>query len=155
MIKELLLAVILGALLGFGVTGGVVALKHNKASITPPDPVITPTISGTVTTSPQSSNNSTSSVSNTDNHQITIEFPENNAIVTNSKVTIKGSTSPQSSVIISTLSKTYFATADNAGNFSTDIEIDSGVNQVQIDSIDSQDNQTTTQLLITYSTTKI
>jgi hypothetical protein len=154
MFKELFLAVILGALLGFGITGGVLALKNNKKT-TPTVPTTTalPTISGTITTSPK--NTIDSSTLDTNNHQITIESPGNESIVANSKVTIKGSTTAQSSLVISTSSQTYFATADNAGNFNVDIDVDSGVNQIQIDSIDSQDNQATAQLIITYSTTKI
>lgn len=154
MFKELLLAIILGALLGFGVTGGIIAYKNSKSSPSTPPENAQPTVSNT---SPITPNLSTvpSSPLDTNNHQITIESPQNEALVANSKLTIKGSTSPQSNLIISTPTQTYFATADNAGNFNTDIDIDSGVNQIQIDSIDSQDNQATTQLIITYSTAKI
>jgi Glucodextranase, domain B len=153
MIKELLLAVVLGALLGFGITGGVVALKNSRNATSVPIAVAQPTVSAATSPAPQPSENPNQSVG-TSSHQITIESPQNYAIVTNSKVTIKGSTSPGSQLVISTPSQTYFATADNAGNFNTDIEVDAGVNQIQIDSIDSQDDQATTQLIITYSTTK-
>jgi hypothetical protein len=152
MVKELLLAVILGALLGFGITGGIVALKNNKSSSGTLSVNNSPTAA--VSVSPQPTTD-TSNSSGTSNHQITVESPQNDSIVANSKVTIKGSTSPQSSLVITTPSKSYFATADNAGNFNLDIDVDSGVNQIQIDSFDSQDNQATTQLIITYSTTKI
>lgn len=154
MFKELLLAVILGALLGFGITGGILALKNSQktTSTSPSTAVNGPT--GTVSVAPQPSVNPADSL-NTNNHQITIESPVNESIVTNSKVTIKGSTSPKSILVISTPSKTYFASADNAGNFNIDIDVDSGVSQIQIDSLDSQDNQATAQLIITYSTAKI
>jgi len=152
MFKELLLAVILGALLGFGLTGGFVALKNSQKN-TP----ITPsaTVKPAVTTvTPQPSENPANAL-NTNNHQITIESPQNESLVANSQVAIKGFTSPGSYLIISTPSKTYLTSADNAGNFNTNIDIDTGVNQIQVDSIDSQDDQATAQFIITYSTTKI
>lgn len=156
MFKELLLAVILGALLGFGITGGVIALKNSRnASSTPPKVTDLPTISGTNSNLPKPSSDPANNPAGTNNHQITIESPANESIVSSSKVTIKGSTSPQSSLIISTPSNSYIATADNAGNFNVDIDIDSGVSQIQIDAIDLEDNQSTTNLIITYSTAKI
>jgi hypothetical protein len=153
MFKELLLAVILGALLGFGITGAVVAVKNSKSAS--PASTVNPQPTASRTVSPQPSNNPSETPVDTNAHQIIIESPQNESIVTNSKITIKGSTSPQSSLVVTTPTKSYFAAADNAGNFNIDIEIESGVNQVQIDSIDPQDNQATTQLLITYSTAKI
>lgn len=156
MFKELLLAVILGALLGFGITGGVIALKNNKnPASTLPKIAALPTISGTNSGLTQPTQNPSNTSTGTENHQITIESPGNESIVTDSKVTIKGSTSPLSSLIVSTQSKSYLSSADNAGNFNVDIDIDSGVNQIQIDAIDLEDNQSTTNLIITYSTAKI
>lgn len=156
MIKELILAITLGALLGFGLTGGYIAIKNSKtvgnAAQTIPTPApedsankLTPE---QVTPTPTDDNNSTNS------HQIVIESPENESVVTNSQISLKGSTSPQSQLIIITPIKTYFASADNAGNFSVDVEIESGVNLIQFESIDLQDNQTSIQLTVTYSTAK-
>lgn len=153
MIKELLLAVTLGTLLGFGVTGGIVAIQKNRSSVTP-ETTISPTPTITDTHTNDTASNSDNTNVSTNSHQITIESPNNESVVDNSQVTLKGSTTPQSHLIITTPSKTYFAFADNAGNFSTDIEIDSGVNIIQIDSVDSQDNQADVQLIITYSTAK-
>lgn len=157
MFKELLLAVVLGALLGFGITGGIIALKNSRSSSFSGSQTASaqPTSPDTITTKPQPSDNPSGNSLGTNNHQITINSPQNDSIVANSKVTIKGSTSPQSSLVISTPSKSYFAAADNAGNFNVDIDIDSGVNQIQVDSIDPQDDQATTQLIITYSTANI
>ena len=153
MFKELILAVILGSMLGFGVTGGIVALKNNQTSNQQVSKSES-TTSQPVTGIPLPSENPSDTL-DTNNHQITIDSPQNESIVTNSKVSIKGSTTPQSYLIITTSTESYVATADNAGNFDIDIDIESGINQVQIDSIDSQDNQAATQLLITYSTAVI
>jgi hypothetical protein len=156
MFKELLLAIVLGALLGFGLTGGYVAFNKNKN--TTPTVTISPTPTPATnsikkTTTP--SVNQTTDDQNTGDHQITIESPEPESIIANSQITLKGTTSPQSYLVITSPVKTYFSTADNAGNFSIDIEIESGVNLIQIDSIDTTDNQASAKLIVTYSTAKI
>lgn len=156
MIKEILLAIILGALLGFGVTGGYIAINKEKVSVNTDSIIPTPIIdsTNTDTVSVPSPTGTTDNSSNSD-HQLKIESPQNETIISGSKTTIKGTTSPLSSLIITTPIKTYYANADNAGNFNINIEIESGVNLVQIDSIDAFDNQASSQLIITYSTAKI
>ena len=154
MIKELLLAIFLGALLGFGITGGVVALKNNRSSQATSLISVSPTavLSGTISSSPKPT---VADTLDTNSHQITIDSPENESVVTNSQITLKGSTTPLSHLVITTPSKTYLTTADNAGNFNLDLEIDSGANQIEINSLDANDNQATTKIIITYSTAKI
>jgi hypothetical protein len=156
MIKELILAITLGALLGFGLTGGYIAIKNSKTTGNTTQSIPTPT-PGNLADGPtleQSTPTPIDDNNSTDSHQIVIESPENESVVTNSQITLKGSTSPQSQLIIITPVKTYFALSDNAGNFSIDVEIESGVNPIQFESIDSQDNQASTQLIVTYSTAK-
>ena len=152
MMKEILLAITLGALLGFGVTGGYIAIKKEKVSTTiasvSPTPITNNSPNAESTPSPPDSKSTT-------DHQLTIESPENESIITNSQTTLKGTTSPQSSIIVTTPIKAYYSTADNAGNFNLNIAVESGVNLIQIDSIDPNDNQASTQLIITYSTVKI
>lgn len=151
MIKELILAVTLGALLGFGLTGGYLAVKKNGADKSAPAASPTASVSGapqaaaTITPAPNSDQSK---------NQITLDSPENESVVSNSQITVKGSTNQSSYVVISTPIKTYFVTADNSGNFTQSVEIESGINQIQIDSIDLQDNQATLQIMVTYSTAK-
>lgn len=153
MFKEIILAIVLGALLGFGLTGGYFAVKKSPSTQIGN---VTPTIS--ITKSEPTSTNLTptpiQTVDNSDN-QITIDSPENESIVSNSKVTIKGTCNSKSTVIITTNTKNYTTYADNAGNFNVEIEIETGTNQIQVDAIDASDNQSTIKLLITYSTAKI
>lgn len=153
MIKELFLAIALGSILGFGVTGAFFALNKNK---TPPQQnqnqvAPTPTItdlqmSTEVTTTPAISSTKTS---------INITSPENNAVLSNSKVSIKGDSLPNSLIVISTPTKTFNGKSNANGVFSINIELDSGINLIKISSIDSQDNQDEAELNITYSTAKI
>ncbi len=152
MFKELILAIALGALLGFGITGGYLAVKKNQLSTTPITAASpTPVLPGSGTPVPTSS---TPADANSSPNQIHLDSPENESIISSSQITIKGTTNPGSSVIISTPVDTYYATADNSGNFTSNVEIENGINLIQVDSIDLNDNQATTQINITYSTAK-
>jgi hypothetical protein len=152
MFKEIILAIILGTLLGFGLTGGYFAIKKSPSNSTAN---ITPTIS-IVKSGPTSIISPTpTEVLDSSDNQITIDSPENESIVSNSKLAIKGSTNSKSTIVITTSTKNYTTHADNAGNFSIEIDVETGTNLIQIDSIDSNDNQSTTKLLITYSTAKL
>jgi hypothetical protein len=147
MIKELFLAIALGALLGFGITGGYLALNQKNTSKNTPatitEPTVIPTISNTVTptTTPSS--------------QLSISSPEDNLLVSTSKLNIIGTTIANSHIVITTATKTFLGQSDAQGNFNVSIDLDSGLNIIKISSIDSTDSQLDSQLNITYSTTKI
>lgn len=154
MIKELFLAIALGAILGFGVTGAFFALnknkvpnKNNPTQITPTPTVVDLQMS-TETSSPVPSPVQPKSF-------ININSPEDTAVVSNSKITVKGDSKPNSLIIISTPSKTFNGKANANGVFNINIELDSGVNLIKISSIDAEDNQDQTELTLTYSTAKI
>ncbi|HPT66275.1 MAG TPA: hypothetical protein PK257_03135 [Candidatus Woesebacteria bacterium] len=153
MIKELILAIALGSILGFGITGAFFALNKNKSvprqnqTETIPTPTITDLqMSTQISTTP--------SVSKTES-SINITSPENNAVLSNSKISIKGDSKPNSLIIISTPTKTFSGKSNANGVFSISIELDSGLNLIKIDSIDSEDNQSETELNLIYSTAKI
>lgn len=155
MIKEIALAVTLGALLGFGITGGYIATKKNNR---PPAklPIIQipssspDKLTPTVVTTPESDN-----FQSTDNSILTIEDPTNESIVANSLINLKGTTYPKGIVIINTGTKLYQANATENGTFQQDIELESGINNIQIDSFDPEGYQVTKTIQITYSTAKI
>lgn len=152
MIKELFLAIILGAILGFGLTGGFLALNKNKSNTSTntvkKETVLTPT--------PEISQSPTPTVIQKSEGSLTINSPENESVINTSKTTIKGSTSPNDIVIIQTPIKIYNSIADNSGNFNVDITLESGVNSIKITSVDSQTNETSElDLLVTYSTAKL
>ena len=156
MIKDLFLAIVLGALLGFGITGAFLAIRHNKSNPAAPPSSVTaaPTSSeNQAGTSPTSTPNTNPSAS--DSKNIVIDTPENSAIVSNSKINLKGSTIPNSLILIITPIKTYSVKSNSSGNFDLDIDLETGVNIIKITSISPDDIQSETQLIITYSTAKI
>lgn len=154
MFKDTLLAIILGTLLGFGLTGGYFAVSKKssvqKMSAQSTDQ-LTPSLDQSTTVIPTSANEKMTTL----NHQVTIDVPLNESIVANSKITVKGSTSPNSYIVITTASNSFYTQSDTAGNFNTDIEIDSGANIIDINSFDSNDNSAKASILVTYSTSKI
>jgi len=151
MIKEFILTIILGAILGFGITGSYLVLhKNNTQSISANNNEIslTPTISETIV-------ETTPTPTTIQNPNLTITAPENNTVLSTDTTSIKGTARNNSFIIISNGSETFTGQANANGIFSININLASGANLVKITAIDSEDNQTETELLLTYSTAKI
>ena len=150
MIKDYILAITIGAILGLGVTGAYFAThkKNNSSNSSNISP--TPTIS-----EPTNQISVTPTIVETKNSSINIISPENNAVLSTSKISIKGDAKPNSIIVVSTPSQTFNDKANANGVFSVDIELDSGFNAIKISSIDPSENQDQTELNLTYSTTKI
>ncbi len=152
MIRELVLAIGLGAILGFGLTGSYFTLKKYQNSSPAPTP--------SIAVSPIPSNNNPSTIQPTKEPDsapatLTIDSPSPDSVVNNSKVTIKGSFQPNSNILIFTPIDGYQIKTDSSGNFSSSIEIESGFNTIYISALDPQNNQTDSQLNITYTTATI
>jgi hypothetical protein len=153
MIKELFLAITLGSILGFGVTGAFFAINKNKASNNQSTIEVSPT--PTITEIQMSTEVSpVPSVSQT-NSSIKVTSPENNSVIANSKVTIKGESKANTLILISTPTKTFNGKTNSNGIFSIDVNLDTGINLIKINNIDSEDNQEEIELNLTYSTAKI
>ena len=150
MIKEFFIAIILGAVLGFGITGAFFALHKNNTQNTSevsPTPTITDMQMSTQTSVTPSVAEKKASIN--------ITSPEDGTVLSISKTNIKGDAKPNSLIIISTPSKTFSDKSNSNGVFNISIELDSGANLIKISSIDSDDNQDETEIILTYSTTKI
>jgi len=151
--KELFVAIFLGGILGLAITSGLVALnnryKNNNSivNVTPPK-----TTASSTTITPKEESKTT--ISETQNF-IDIKTPKANSVFSESPILLKGSTNSNSIVIINTPLKTYTLNSDSAGNFSENIEIDSGINFIDITSIDSQNSEAQQEIMVTYSTAKI
>jgi hypothetical protein len=158
MIKEIALAIALGALLGFGITGGYIATKKNRSTTPPPivnSETITPEPDKTDNLSPTKSPEPVESNISSDDSVLSINNPQNESIVSNSLLNLKGNTFSKGIIIINTGVKHYQTTASDNGDFQVDIELDSGINNIQIDTFDKEGNQITKTIQVTYSTAKI
>ncbi len=150
MIKELLLAIIIGGLLGFGVTGGYLTLRQKSQT---QDPVIIS--QPTTIPSPTITNTLTSDIDKTTNDKLTIVSPENNLLVFNENLNITGNTTSDSQIIINTTTENFTGKSDQKGYFDVPIKLQGGLNIIKISAIDIDGNQLDTELNITYSTAKI
>lgn len=140
MIKELTIAIILGAVIGFGATSGIISLKNNSnPSQNAPSPTDTPTT--------QDSDSSTQNP-----HTLSIQKPDNEIVTDTDKIDIVGTTTPNSQVVVHGQTDTFFITSDDSGQFSQSMELIGGVNLIQISSISPDEQQLDIDLTITYST---
>ena len=150
MIKELFLAIVIGAVLGLGVTGGYLTLNKKNEPEKKENVIISePTLAPTVAVSASSDNNPKKTDS------IKINSPEDNSLLATEKTDISGVTTPNSNIIIATASNTFIGQSSDSGKFSVSIKLDSGLNIVKVSSIEANGNQKDTQINITYSTAKI
>lgn len=150
MIKEILLSAFIGGILGLGVTGGYITLQNKnisnrnnqKAVIT--EPTLVPTITDQqIQTESKLPDN------------IKLSSPEDNSLVSASKINLIGVTIPKSHIVAVTPTNSFIGESDEKGNFNISINLDTGLNIIKISSIDSNGSQKDTQLNITYSTAKI
>lgn len=157
MFKELFLALTLGSLLGFGLTGSYLALKKQPASENS-----NTIINADVTTNPLPSSTANNNYPTTTpsarldsaTHQLSVDSPEDKSVSTSPKITLKGTTTPGSIIIISTIKQTFTINSEDNGSFSQDLDLESGANLIQVDSISPNNEISTNQILITYSTAK-
>lgn len=163
MIKEITLAIALGALLGFGITGSYLASRKSKKAlpITQPTPTLAvepdnstdnPSIDPVTTDKPLQAD---AAAQPTTTDTVTITSPKDESIVGNSLLEITGTASPKSQIIVNTALKHYQTSADEKGDFKIEIDLESGLNNIQVDAFDQNDNQSSVIFQVTYSTAKI
>lgn len=153
MFKELILAIIFGGLIGFGATGTFIALKKknvpviNNMSTTQPNTL--PTVTQSIDTQKISP-----TISTTQN-SLNIFQPQNESVVSDSKLILKGQTDNLAVVIITTNDSSYSTTADDSGNFDLTINLNPGINHLKISTISPSDTENNDELYVTYTTAKI
>lgn len=133
--KEVILAVIIGVLLGGVILYGI--NLANSSSKTNPD----------ANKSEENSEQTTPTPTKQQDNKISVTIPQNNSVVTDSQITLKGTASPNSNLAIITESDDIITTADNTGNFSSTINLISGENTITITAVD--DKLATTSASIT------
>jgi hypothetical protein len=125
--KEVILAIIIGALLGivvaFGIWRANGALKLAGQATAP-------------STSPHSSSTpgtTTAPAATTNTSQLAIFRPENEEVSTTDHITVNGSATPNSKVIIDSENSSYIAQVDASGNFTVDnVGLVGGINSLII-----------------------
>lgn len=130
-IFAIFLGIILGGLVAFGIWRANLAFGPQKES--------------TTTATPFPNNN----IANT---QLVVTQPENNTVVPENTITIKGATTPGSTVVIMSEEEEKIVHVSSDGSFAEKIELAPGPNEVTISSFDSQDNESKQTLVVVYST---
>jgi len=122
--KEVILAVIIGVLLG-----GIILYGINLANNSSTD---------SVDTEDQGNNSQVAPTSTKKNgNLISITTPQNNAVVTETTLSLKGSAKANSNIAIITENDDILTVADANGNFSSDINLISGENIITVTSVDT------------------
>lgn len=141
--KEVVLAISIGFALGLIITFGIWTANQSLKNLPQPSP------KATISPSPTPSN------SQITNNQLTINTPDDEALVTSNSITISGSTAPAAKLLIISENGEQTAVADASGNFSFDVDLITGFNVITIHSYSADGQEFSKSLTITYSTAKI
>ena len=140
--KEVILAIVGGAVLGLLVIGGLwwtnKATTEENLNITPTPVLEQPP---TLTSAPSLS--------------LEIISPEDESIIEEEKITLEGETAPESVVVVIYPEGENIVEADEGGNFETEITLVGGANEIKITAYDEERNQAKKNLTLIYSTAKI
>lgn len=134
--KEVILAVIIGILLGGIILYGI-NLANSSSKINFGDKEATEEGSpATPTTVKQNTS------------QISLIYPLDNAVVTDSQLTLKGTAKANANIAIVTESDDILTTADSSGNFSSAINLVSGENVITITAVDEKQASSSAQITV-------
>lgn len=150
MIKELSLAIFFGLLIGLGLTGTYYFVRQSNNNNHKNIPnIVVPT------SSPDNNHQNQPTPSNSLSTSILeLTSPQNNDIIATSKTTLKGNTNPKSFIVITTPLKNYQLSTED-GSFSQSIDLEPGLNIINLTAIDQNDQESHLEISLTYSTTKL
>lgn len=136
--KERIILSFFALLIGLAVAGGAFYLYQNTQKGEPE--VMSDTVVNIPTPTLQPNQN-----------LLTIEKPQNEDVVSSQSITISGKTLPDTSIVAQTGTDEQIAEASSNGSFQLTIDIDEGVNIIQITAIYADGSQKSEQLTITHS----
>jgi hypothetical protein len=135
--KEVILAILSGFAIGLIITFGIyTAQKSLQNKQTGAEPTTSPQ----ATTEPETQ------------HTLTLISPGNETVHQQETITLEGKTSPQATVAIVTEEEEKIITADNQGQFATEITLKGGANTITATAFTSNGNQAKANLNLIYST---
>jgi len=147
--KEALIAVFIGCLLGLVITFGIrranqaISQAGKTTDSQETDTVVEQIIQVSPTPAPQPTS------------LLTITSPEPNALVSQNRLTVTGKSEPQTPVVILYQEGENIIFTDSGGNFSQEISLTGGPNQIDIHGFDSAGNQISKTINVVYSTAEI
>jgi hypothetical protein len=141
--KEVLLAIVIGFGIGLLITFGIYTAR--TALEDKPD-------------SSDSSQESPVNIQNpnaTDSAKLAISSPLNNALLETDKIQLTGTSNPQATISIVTTLSNQVLTSNDQGDFTADLELEGGANQVVVTAFTPQGDSVTVNLNLVYTTAKI
>lgn len=141
--KEVIIAILLGFSIGLLIVFGIITARSalQKQSQAPP-----------ITTSTASNQDDNPDESQNLAHQLIIHDPRDNQVVGSDTVTIRGLTSAKSTVVIVAEAAEFITIADDRGNFSQEVPLVSGANEIDISAFSPAEEKIDTALTIVYTT---
>lgn len=137
--KEIIFAIFLGLSLGLIITYGVYRARTTLQKPVTTAPTATPT--ATPLASAQSS--------------LSITSPDDEIIIDQNQIAVAGTTNPNSFVVIIYNNQEKITTSDDSGNFSIQLNLETGSNVIQIHALDEDGNSTVEERTIIYSTVSL
>jgi len=141
--KEVIIAIVIGFALGLVITFGIwtanQALKQQPQLEKP-----TPTEKTATTPTPAPEELSLAIIS-----------PKDNSISSGEKIEVSGKTAPEATVIILYQEGEKIIQADEEGNFSSEITLVGGANEIKITAYDQNGNEVSKTVNVVYSTVEI
>lgn len=137
--KEIIFAIFLGLSLGLIITYGVYRARTTLQKPVATNPNQTPL--ATPLASAQSS--------------LSITSPDDEIITDQNQITVAGTTNPNSFVVIIFNNQERITTSDNSGNFSVQLDLETGSNVIQIHALDEDGNSTIEERTVIYSTVNL
>lgn len=136
--KERIILSFFALFIGLAVAGGAFYLYQNTRS--GEEEVMSDTIIDIPTPTPAENQN-----------LLSIERPQNEDVVTSQSITISGKTLPDTTIVAQTESDEQIAQASSNGSFQLTVDIDEGINIIQITAMYQDGTQKSQQLTITQS----
>lgn len=140
--KEIFLAIVVGIIVGLGITFGLFSVRER---------IFPNTTALEINTSRQQNPTPTP----TAQRSLNIQQPENNLLTDQSTVKIVGRALPDSYITVLGQADEYITIADKDGDFAQDIELELGGNQVTVIAISPDGEQEEVVLSLVYSTVNL
>lgn len=131
--KEVLVAIIIGGLLGLAVAFGIWRANKALAPKTQVEPFPSP-------------------VAQEEKSELIVTSPESGSVVSENKVLVQGSATPNATIVILYNEGEIIVQADEAGSFEQEVELSGGANEIKVAAYDEQGNQKEKTITVVYST---
>lgn len=132
--KEAFLAIVIGIIVGLGITYGIYQIRQR---FTPEPESI---IDGLTTPAPESSPSGA--------EKLFITSPQNESVLYDSEITLSGTTLSQELVVIFVNEREYVTQADDIGAFAAKIQLDEGSNVIEVISIKNDGTEEKKDLVV-------